>query len=281
MFLTLSVGGIIGPAIGGVLVATIGAGWALIGDALTFAIGAVLLVRIRPLGYVPGAAESFWRSLGAGWREVRARTWLWASIVDFAAFQMIYLATIMVLGPLVAKQSLGGAGAWAIILVAFSFGTLLGNVWSMRLRPRRPLVFGWAIILLCGPSLVLLAFAAPVWAIALTEIASGLSIGVAGTLWETTVQRNVPPEALSRVAAYDWMGSTALRPLGLAIVGPIAEAVGVKETLLAAFVLTMASSVTLLLIPDMWRIRDTSGPARPAVVPDDAAGAEIEPVAEG
>jgi MFS family permease len=281
MFLTLSVGGIIGPAIGGVLVATIGAGWALIGDALTFAIGAVLLVRIRPLGYVPGAAESFWRSLGAGWREVRARTWLWASIVDFAAFQMIYLATIMVLGPLVAKQSLGGAGAWAIILVAFSFGTLLGNVWSMRLRPRRPLVFGWAIILLCGPSLVLLAFAAPVWAIALTEMASGLSIGVAGTLWETTVQRNVPPEALSRVAAYDWMGSTALRPLGLAIVGPIAEAVGVKETLLAAFVLTMASSVTLLLIPDMWRIRDTSGPARPAVVPDDAAGAEIEPVAEG
>jgi predicted MFS family arabinose efflux permease len=279
MFLTLSVGGIIGPAIGGVLVATIGAGWALIGDALTFAVGAVLLVRIRPLGYVPAAAESFWRSLGAGWREVRARTWLWASIVDFAAFQMIYLATIMVLGPLVAKQSLGGAGAWAIILVAFSFGTLLGNVWSMRLRPRRPLVFGWAIILLCGPSLVLLAFAAPVWAIALTEMASGLSIGVAGTLWETTVQRNVPPEALSRVAAYDWMGSTALRPLGLAIVGPIAEAVGVKETLLAAFVLTMASSVTLLLIPDMWRIRDTSGPARPAVVPDDAAGAEIEPVA--
>jgi MFS family permease len=278
MFLTLSIGGIIGPAIGGALVATIGSGWALIGDAVTFAVGAVLLMRIRPLGYVPAAAESFWHSLAAGWREVRSRTWLWASIVDFAAFQMIYLATIMVLGPLVAKQSLGGAGAWAFILVAFSFGTLLGNVWSMRLRPRRPLVFAWAIILLCGPSLVLLAFAAPAWAIALTEMASGVSIGVAGTLWETTVQRNVPPEALSRVAAYDWMGSTALRPLGLAVVGPIAEAVGVKQTLLAAFVLTIVSSLTLLVIPDMWRIRDTSGPARPAVVPDDAAGAEVEPV---
>jgi MFS family permease len=279
MFLTLSVGGIIGPAIGGVLVATVGAGWALIGDAVTFAVGAVLLARIRPLGYVPAAAESFWRALGGGWREVRSRTWLWASVVDFAAFQMIYLATIMVLGPLVAKQSLGGAGAWAFILVAFSFGNLLGNAWSMRLRPRRPLVFAWAIILLCGPSLVLLAFATPAWTIALTELASGLSIGVAGTLWETTLQRNVPPEALSRVSAYDWMGSTALRPLGLAIVGPIAEAVGVKETLLAAFVLTMASSLTLLLIPDMWRITGSSEPARPAVVPDEAAGAEIEPVA--
>jgi MFS family permease len=280
MFLTLSIGGIVGPAIGGVLVATVGAGWALLADAVSFAVGAVLLARIRPLGYVPAAAESFWQALAAGWREVRARTWLWASIVDFAAFQMIYLATIMVLGPLVAKESLGGAGAWAFILVAFSFGTLLGNAWAMRLRPRRPLVFAWAIILLCGPSLVLLAFAAPAWTIALTEMASGLSIGVAGTLWETTLQRNVPPEALSRVAAYDWMGSTALRPLGLAIVGPIAEAVGVKETLLAAFVLTMIGSLALLVIPDMWRITDTT-PGRASDRADETDNLELEHAAAG
>jgi predicted MFS family arabinose efflux permease len=276
MYLTLSIGGIVGPAVGGVLVATVGAGWALIGDAVTFALAAVLLARIRPLGYVPRPRESFWRELAGGWREVRSRTWLWASILDFAAFQMIYLATIMVLGPLVAKQSLGGAGAWAAILVAFSFGTLLGNAWSMRLRPKRPLVFAWGIILLSGPSLVLLAFAAPVWSIALTEIASGLSIGVAGTLWETTLQRNVPQEALSRVSAYDWMGSTALRPLGLVIVGPIAVAIGVKETLLAAFALTMVSSLTLLLIPDMWRITDASPAQRPGTAPDETTGIEVE-----
>src|SRR5205814_280011 len=82
------------------------------------------------------------------------------------------------------------AGAWAVILVAFSFGTLLGNMWAIRVRPRRPLVFAWSVILLCGPSLVLLAFRAPAWTIALTEMASGLAIGVAGTVWETTLQRN-------------------------------------------------------------------------------------------
>src|ERR671928_157671 len=178
MYVTLSVGGIVGPAIGGLLVATVGAGWALLGDALTFALGAALLIRIRPLGYVPAPRETFWQELAGGWREVRSRTWLWVSIVDFAAFQMVYLATIMVLGPLVAKQSLGGAGAWAGILVAFSFGTLLGNTWAMRVRPRRPLVFAWSTILLCGPSLVLLAFRTPAWTIALTEVASGLAIGV-------------------------------------------------------------------------------------------------------
>jgi predicted MFS family arabinose efflux permease len=277
MYLTLSIGGIAGPAVGGVLVATAGPGWAILGDAVTFAVAAVLLVRIPPLGFVERPRESFGRELATGWNVVRGRTWLWASILDFAIFQMIYLASLMVLGPLVAKESLGGAGAWAGILVAFSFGTLLGNMWAIRVRPRRPLIFAWSVILLCGPSLVLLAFRTPAWTIALTEMASGLAIGVAGTVWETTLQRNVPREALSRVSAYDWMGSTALRPLGLAIIGPIAVAVGVKETLLAAFALTMVSSLTLLAIPDMWRVTADGGPGQPRVVPDETTGAEVEP----
>ena len=279
MWATVSIGGIGGPIAGGALVATVGAGWALIADAISFGLGALLLMRVRALGETPPAEESFWQSLAGGWYEVRSRTWLWTSIVDFAAFQMIYLATIMVLGPLVAKRALGGAGAWAVILAAFSFGTLLGNLWSMRLRPRRPLIFAWSLILLSGPSLVLLAFHAPAWTIAVTEAASGLSLGAAGTLWETTLQRNVPKEALSRISAYDWMGSTALRPLGLAVVGPIATAVGVKETLLAAFVLTMLGSLILLLIPDMWRISaEPSADAEPHVVPDETLGAEVETV---
>ena len=120
----------------------------------------------------------------------------------------------------------------------------------------------------------MLAFRTPEWTIALTEMASGLAIGVAGTVWETTLQRNVPPEALSRASAYDWMGSTALRPLGLAIVGPIAAAVGAKETLLAAFALTMVSSLTLLAVPDIWRVTADGAPRQPRIVPDDTTGAE-------
>jgi predicted MFS family arabinose efflux permease len=277
MWATVSIGGIGGPVVGGVLVATVGAGWALIGDAVTFGLGALLLLQVAPLGQTPPTTESFWQSLAGGWHEVRSRTWLWASIVDFAAFQMIYLAALMVLGPLVAKQALGGAGAWAAILASFSLGTLGGNLWAMHLRPHRPLIFAWSLILLSGPSLALLAFHAPAWAIALTELASGLSLGAAGTLWETTLQRNVPKEALSRISAYDWMGSTALRPLGLAAIGPIATAVGVKETLLAAFVLTMIGSVTLLLIPDMWRVTAGAPPQEPHVVLDETVGAAVDP----
>src|SRR5919199_542618 len=151
MYVTVSLGGIIGPAVGGLFVTTAGPGWAILGDGITFAIAAVLVAGIRPLGHVPAPRESFWRELAGGWHEVRSRTWLWASIIDFAVFQMVYLAAMMVLGPLIAKQALGGAGAWAAILAAFSAGTLVGNLWSVRLRPRRPLIFAWSIILLSGP----------------------------------------------------------------------------------------------------------------------------------
>ena len=256
MYTTLSIGGILGPAVGGALVATVGAGWALIGDAITFAFAALLLAGLPPLGAVAATGASFWRELGDGWNEVRSRTWLWAGILDFSIFQLVFLSTMMVLGPLVAKDSLGGAGTWAVILAAFSVGSLIGNLSSTRIHPRRPLIVAWTVFLLTGPSLVLLAIPAPPWAIVLTEVASGISIGIGGTLWETTLQRQVPPHVLSRVAAYDWMGSTALRPLGLVAVGPIALAVGLRETLLGAYALTLASTLVLLLIPDMWRITD-------------------------
>ena len=101
---------------------------------------AILLLRLPPLGAPPRAGESFWRELADGWDAVRSRTWLWAGILDFAVFQLVFLSTMMVLGPLVAKESLGGAGAWAAILTAFSVGTLFGNLASMRVRPRRPLI---------------------------------------------------------------------------------------------------------------------------------------------
>src|SRR4051794_31714277 len=125
MWSTLSIGGILGPAVGGVLVATVGAGWALVADAAPLGLAALLLARLPPLGATPPQQESFWQELGAGWREVRSRTWLWTGIVDFAVFQLVFLSSMMVLGPLVAKDSLGGAGAWAAILTAFSVGTLV------------------------------------------------------------------------------------------------------------------------------------------------------------
>ena len=60
------------------------------------------------------------------------------------------------------------------------------------------------------------------------------SIALGNTFWYTTLQRHVPAHALARVSSYDWLGSLLFVPAGYALVGPVAEAIGVKTTLLAS-----------------------------------------------
>src|SRR5205814_3711114 len=106
----------LGPAIAGVLVATVGPGWAILGDSASFLVAGVLLTAL-PRAELGTRTEqrSFWRDLTDGWDAVRTRTWVWASICYFSTFQLVYLSSFSVLGPWVAKHSLGGAPAWAAI----------------------------------------------------------------------------------------------------------------------------------------------------------------------
>jgi MFS family permease len=260
MWGAIGVAGFAGPAMAGVVIATAGAGWAILGDGATFALGAYLLARLRlpPLERAP--RESFVHELAAGWREVVSRQWLWTSIACFAVFQLAVIAAFSVLGPVVAKRSLGGASAWAIIAAAFGVGSIVGNVFALYVRPRRPLRFLFALTLFCFPTLFLLAFAVPVPLLAAAEFGSGLAIGFSGAVWETTLQEHVPEAALSRVSAYDWMGSMVLRPAGLAVVGPIAAVVGVRTTLIAAGLMGLVANLLLFGVREV-RTLERGGPA--------------------
>jgi MFS family permease len=252
MWGAISVGGVLGPALSGVLVATVGPGWAILGDGVSFGVAAVLLLRLGryDLGTAPRGA-TFWADLRSGWDEVRSRTWLWTSIAYFAVFQLVYIPSISILGPIISKQSLGGATAWALIVTGIGIGSILGNVLALRVRASRPLVAAYVLILGTVPGLVLLAVPAPAPAIAAAEIVAGAVFGLATAYWETTLQKGVPPHALSRVSSYDWMGSTALRPVGLALIGPVAMAVGLRTTVLVAAAVVLVSSVAILAVPDV------------------------------
>jgi MFS family permease len=251
MWGALGIAGFAGPVVAGVLLATVGAGWAIIGDAATFGVAAWLLSRLRLPARAAPPRASFVRELAAGWREVTARRWLWASIVGFALFQLIVIASLSVLGPVVAKQSLGGSSAWALIVAGFGVGSVLGNFAAIHFHPRRPLFVAYLLCMASTPSLVLLGFAAPAPAIAATEVVAGLCIGVSGVLYETTLQEQIPTEAFGRVASWDWMGSTALRPIGLAVAGPLAAALGTRPVLVGGAVLTVASLLCLVAVPEV------------------------------
>jgi hypothetical protein len=83
------------------------------------------------------AAATFLAELRDGWREVISRTWVWTIIAGFSLANCVH-AAFLVLGPLVAKQSLGGAGAWATILACRDIGQICGGITALRARPRRP-----------------------------------------------------------------------------------------------------------------------------------------------
>jgi hypothetical protein len=172
-----------------------------------------------------------------------------SSMVGFAAFQFAVLGSLFVLGPVVADRSLGGAATWGVLLAAFGAGGFLGSAAAMRLRLRRPVASIFVFILAVAPALVLLAVAAPVPVIAAGILLAGASIGYGDVVWLSTLQSRVSEQVLSRVAAYDWVGSTVLFPLGLVAAGPIAAVVGVAPTLLGAAAVLVATSAGVLSVP--------------------------------
>jgi MFS family permease len=250
---------VLGPVIGGVLVATVGAGWALGIDAMTFLVSAAFLVRLRIPEAPMRVAASFLSELRGGWREFTSRTWLWVDGVYSALGNAAILAPVWALGPLVAEESLDGASSWATIVAAVGLGSVLGGLAAMRLKPERPIFAGVVALSLLALPPALLAGPAPTAAIAVGAFVAGAGLIFFNTLFETTVQEQVRPEALSRVVSIDWMLSLALYPIGLATAGFVAELIGVGPTLVGAAVFAIVSTAIVLLVPSVREVR--RGPA--------------------
>src|SRR6185369_7979361 len=113
----------------------------------------------------------------------------------------------------------------------WGLGGLRGGLIAISIRPRRPLLVSEGFILLFPLPIVLLAVPSTTAVIAAGAFVAGSSVSLAEVLYETTVAQNVPQNALSRVTAYDWLGSLALEPVGLALVGPLAAGIGIPTTL--------------------------------------------------
>jgi len=248
--LSRSTFGIGAPALAGVLVATVGAGSAIAIDAATFFVSAAALARLRPAPLVRVRA-SFVRELREGWQEVTSRTWLWASIASFALFQFACLAPYLVLAPVIAKESLGGASAYAAITACAGAGAVLGGVITLRVRPARPLQTCFAGVVVWAFLLVAYGATAPVAAICATAVVGTAAMNLGSSLWFTSLQEHVPRGSISRVSSYDEIGSMVFLPLGLALAGPAAAAIGAGDTLLIAAVVAALSSGAMAFLPSV------------------------------
>jgi predicted MFS family arabinose efflux permease len=246
---------IAGPAIGGVLVVSLGSGWAIGVDALTFAVSAATLALLRLAPQEPAEPQHFFRDLADGWREFTAHQWVWVG-VSVLAFGNVCIGLMDVLGPQIARQHLGGAGAWAAFGVAFGVGGLLGGAAVLSFKPHRPIATAGLLWTLVALPQFALALIAPRPVVILGAFAAGLGITTGNVLWETTLQRRIPPAALSRVSSYDWLGSLVLFPVGLAVAGPLSALLGIETTLLVSAVCIVGSGLLIAALPAVRAVRD-------------------------
>jgi MFS family permease len=247
---------IVGPVAAGIVVVAVSPGAAIAVDAATFGVSAVSLVFLRLPPHVRPRRQRFLHDLADGWQEFTARAWVWVMVVVAGAFGNFFTAALTALGPAVAKDHLGGAGSWAAASAGLGAGGLVGALFVLGLRPRKPLVtacFGWAFLAL--PNLAL-AFLAPVAVLVAAAFAGGAGQAAGNTLWETTLQRRIPQASLSRVSSYDWFGTLLFNPLGLAVAGPVAVAIGTSKTLAIAGSWFVVSSLVLALLPPVRSVRD-------------------------
>jgi hypothetical protein len=97
------------------------------------------------------------------------------------------------------------------------------------------------------------ALGAPLLVLVPLFATAGVGLALFGIWWETALAERVPPHTLSRVSAYDWMGSLALLPIGYLLAGPLGEALG------STVVLGVGSALATLVIAGGMAVRETWG----------------------
>ena len=249
---------IAGTVAGGIIVAGIGAGWAMVADGVSFLIAGLMVFTLRKFGKTRDQSEhapSVFDDLAHGWKEFSSRTWVVTVVAGYSIIAMIFESVFAVVGPVHADQTLGGPKPWSYILAALSVGMVAGVLVSMKLRPRRPLIIalsaqafvaGWIFTMGVTnwlPLIMLMAFFA------------GVAMDFFMVIWNTAMQSNIPRDSLSRVTSYDAFGSLAFAPIGLIIAGPITERIGTEQTLIGMAIIFWMLLSVMLCVPSVRNLR--------------------------
>lgn len=245
---------LIGPLLGGALIANVGTGWAFVTDAATFAFSALMigLMRSRPERPTADERTSPWADLKEGLRYVRSKPWLWVAMVTGTVSLLATWGPWEVLVPYVVRNDLrGSAAALGLVFGAGGVGSVtVALVIGQRGRlPRRALTvlyLAWALGMLMTAGFGLVS---EVWQAMAVAFVSESSITALIVIWYTLLQKLVPAHLLGRVSSLDWMISIAGVPLSFAIVGPAADLFGVETTLIAAGVLGCLATIAFMFYP--------------------------------
>ena len=249
-------GYIVGTLGGGILVSTVGAGWGLLVDAISFFIAGVIVWYLPIIGKIKDKSPGIIHDLVVGWREFISRSWVIAMVVAFALINMAFESMLSVLGPLNFSDPVSGPKQWSYNLAGLSVGMLIGGIWVLKVKIGRPLFLAMILIALSAVWDFALAFDVPMVFSVIASVISGISLEVFMVTWNTSLQSHVPEESYSRVSSYDTLGSFGIAPLGIVIAGPLAMHFGVNTILIITGATTLIAAVASLLVPSVRNLRN-------------------------
>ena len=250
------------PALATALVLGIGGAWAFGLDAATFLVSAGLVsqVHARHRGGRRPERQPFVVELQHGWQAVRERPWVLWTIVCVSIALLTALAPFLVLGAAIARHNYGTEAVYGLATTAFGVGTMTGALIGSRWHPQYPMRVGASLSTVWPAAIGVYAAGPPRLVLYPIMAVAGAGIGVASVLWETALAQRVPAHLLSRVSAWDWMGSLALLPLGYVLSGWLGRVVGDARLLqIGAAIGTIAALAGLLprSIRQLRRLPDT------------------------
>lgn len=254
--LTTNFGYIFGTLTGGILVATVGAGWGLLVDAISFFIAGAIVWNLPIIGIAKDESPGILHDLIVGWREFISRSWVIAMVFAFALINMAFESMLSVLGPLNFSDPKSGPREWSYNLAGLSVGMLLGGIWILKTKLRRPLFVAMILVAISSIWDFALAFDLPMLFTILASIFSGISLEVFMVTWNTSLQSHVPEESYSRVSSYDTLGSYGIAPLGIVIAGPLAMHFGVNNILLVTGATTLIAAALSLLVKSVRELEN-------------------------
>jgi MFS family permease len=247
---------LLGPAIGGFVVAAIGVGSAFLVDAATFAVSAAcisaLRVRSQP---APATEDDEQGALREGLAFVRSQPWLWSTLIAASLSLLLFLGPLEVLLPFVVRNDLD-AGAWgfgAVLAAAGAGSVLMSLIVSQRGPPRRYLTFAYGTWTFSTVAFIGYAFGTALWQFMVFAVIFGALETAGMVVWGTLMSSRVPPALRGRVHSLDWFVSIGLTPLSFALTGPVSKGIGVDATLVLAGVLPMIVCVVLYVVAGLRR----------------------------
>ncbi len=233
---------VVGPAVAGILVATLGGGWGIALDAASFFLAALCMARVKIPAYAAATTDSLLIQMKQGWVYFRSRRWIWSVSGAWGVMNAVQMGAWQVLGPVIAKHSFGVTG-WGFTLSVRAVGLLVASVMMLRLSLSRPVRDSMLAAAVIGLPMVLLGQGAALPYLMVAALVAGIGSTISTVAWDTALQQGVPRDKISRVMAFDDFGAYVMIPLGEILALPLANRWGVHPVETSAGLIFMVMAL--------------------------------------